>query len=92
MTPGELAPSREITDLRHVEIRPSQPNDYGKAAILDPLLHHTSPSWMNAEILELHRQVWSTPTADLPAAWQEELGRLGLSEDLSWQDSEAEAA
>ena len=79
IVPIELVPPAEVTDLQQALARPCRPNDYRKATVLDPVLHHASSAWMNDEIAQLHRHIWSTPIDNLTPAWRRELGDFLLS-------------
>ena len=79
LVPSEVAPSNEVYALRHALIRRDRivTADPATAAMVDPLLQRWLPGLTNKGP-SLHRQIWTTPSADLTSTWRRELARLEM--------------
>jgi membrane glycosyltransferase len=92
LVPAELSPSTEIIELRRAERHKFQPNDNKIATILNPLLHYAASAGSKEDVVQLHREIWATPTSELTPVWREELSRFALSTGSAGEELEAEAA
>ncbi len=79
LVPSEVAPANEVHALRLALVRGNRAlhPESSAAAVVDPLLQHLLPALTpNGSIL--HRQIWTTPVAELSPDWRRELARLEL--------------
>jgi membrane glycosyltransferase len=80
LVPSEVKPDEQIRNLRRALRTSSQAPvaDAMAATIVHPILQRCFSKIAPDESAELHRQIWSTPAADLSPRWHRELTALEM--------------
>ncbi len=76
LVPSELHPASEIQALKRAERHEELGSHAGAAAILDPIRHQALICLTNDCELALHRQLWSTPSAELAPTLRRGLAQM----------------
>ena len=80
LVPTELAPPAELRALDREQGRCNllPGADLSVAAIIDPIAHRLLPRLTSGENDRLHRQIWTTPDAELSQQWRGALAHLEM--------------